>query len=184
VNQAPDVRTARLLMRAARYEDYERWAKIMRDPAVGGGLGKPHGMTEQEAWLDMCVVTAHWQLRGFGHWALEEPDSGELVGRAGLYYPPDWPGLEVGWTVAREHWGKGYAPEAGRAACEWAHAELGAEHVVSLIHPGNERSIRVAEKLGETLEGRHNARGFELLVYGTDLPLGGSPSWRAGTRVP
>jgi RimJ/RimL family protein N-acetyltransferase len=110
-------------------------------------------------------------LRGFGHWALEESATGELVGRAGLYYPPDWPGLEVGWTVAREHWGKGYAPEAARAACGWAHERLGTRHILSLIHPGNRNSIRVAEKLGGTLEGEYSTRGFNLLVYGTDLPL-------------
>ena len=79
--------------------------------------------------------------------------------------------MEVGWTVARKHWGKGYAPEAARAACAWAHDELGARHIVSLIAPANEQSIRVAEKLGETLEGHHSTRGFDLLVYGRDLPL-------------
>ena len=97
------------------------------------------------------------------------------MGRAGLLYPPNWPALEVGWTVAPEHWGKGYAPEAGRAACEWAHDVLGARHVISLIEESNERSIRVAEKLGERHEGKtrlQTAAGeFELLVYGADLPL-------------
>ena len=57
----------------------------------------------------------------------------------------------------------------------WAHDELGARHIVSLIDPSNEQSIRVAEKLGETLEGRHSTRGFDLVVYGTDLPLSDSP---------
>ena len=113
-------------------------------------------------------------VRGFGHWALEELETGELVGRTGLYYPPDWPGIEVGWTVARDHWGKGYAPEAARAACAWGHDRLGVNHIVSLIHPDNAQSIRVAEKLGETLEGRHSTRGFDLLVYGVDLPLVGA----------
>jgi RimJ/RimL family protein N-acetyltransferase len=94
----------------------------------------------------------------------------DLLGRAGLYHPPDWPGIEVGWTVAREHWGEGYA----RAACAWAHDTLGTEHVVSLIHRSNANSIRVADKLGEALEGRHSTRGFELLVYGADLPLSDS----------
>ena len=173
----PELRTERLRMRAPRYEDYERWAAGMASPEVGAGLGKPAGMTPHEAWLDLSVVTAHWALRGFGHWALETLESGELVGRAGLYYPPDWPGLEVGWTVWPEHWGEGYAPEAGRAACAWAHELLGAGHIVSLIEPNNDRSIRVAEKLGETYEGVHRARGFELLVYGCDLPLDS-----AGTR--
>jgi RimJ/RimL family protein N-acetyltransferase len=171
MTEIPELRTERLLMRPFRYEDHARWAEVMRDEDMGRGLGKPSGLTPHEAWIDMAMLTGHWVLRGFGHWALEEPESGELVGRAGLYHPPDWPGMEVGWSVAREHWGKGYAAEAGRAACEWAHSELGSERVLSLIHPGNEQSIRVAEKLGLRLEGRHSARGFELLVYGADLPL-------------
>jgi len=171
MTEAPELRTARLLMRAARYDDYERWTEIFGLPEIGAGLGKPDGLTPHEAWLDLSVLTGHWALRGFGHWVLEELDGGAVVGRTGLYFPPDWPGLEVGWTVAREHWGKGYAPEAARRACEWAHEELGAEHILSLIHPGNENSIRVAEKLGERLEDHHQARGFDLLVYGTDLPL-------------
>ena len=176
MSEVPELQTERLLMRGWRYEDHRPFAAILGDPAVARGLGKDRGLTPHEAWVDMSMMAGHWPLRGFGHWALEERDSGEFVGRAGLYFPPDWPAMEVGWTVAREHWGKGYAPEAARAACEWAHDELGARHVVSLIHPANEQSIRVAEKLGETLEGHHSTRGFDLLVYGADLPLSDSPS--------
>lgn len=175
MTEVPELQTERLLMRAWRYEDHEPFARILGDPEVARGLGKERGLTPHEAWLDMSMMAGHWAIRGFGHWALEERDSGEFVGRAGLYYPPDWPAMEVGWTVARTHWGKGYAPEAGRAACAWAHDELGVQHILSLIHASNSRSIRVAEKLGETLEGHHKTRGFDLLVYGTDLPLRGSP---------
>jgi RimJ/RimL family protein N-acetyltransferase len=170
--EVPELRTERLLMRSPRYEDHVRWVEILGDPEVGAGLGKPDGLSPHEAFVDMSVMTAHWTLRGFGNWALEVLETGELVGRAGLYYPPDWPGLEVGWTIAREHWGKGYAPEAARAACEYAHDRLGVRHILSLIHPGNRNSIRVVEKLGGKLEGRHSTRGLDLLVYGTDLPLG------------
>jgi RimJ/RimL family protein N-acetyltransferase len=182
VTEVPELRTERLLMRAPRYGDYERWVKLLADPEVGAGLGKPSGLTPHEAWLDLAVLSGHWPLRGFGHWALESLESGELVGRAGLYHPPDWPGLEVGWTVAREHWGNGYATEAGRAACEWAHDALGTRHILSLISPSNGRSIRVAQKLGMQPEGRHSTRGFLLLVYGSDLPLGGSGPVSTGTR--
>lgn len=176
MSSVPELRTERLLMRAPRYEDYYRWVEILADPAVGGGLGKERGLTPHEAWLDMSVLTGHWALRGFGHWVLEELDGGAIVGRAGLYHPPDWPGMEVGWTVSREHWGRGYAPEAGRAACEWAHRELRAKHILSLIHPDNAQSKRVAEKLGLTHEGRHSTRGFVLNVFGAELPLRGSPA--------
>ena len=125
MTEVPELRTERLLMRGWRFEDYEPLAEILADPAVGAGVGKPAGFTPHEAWLDLSVLTAHWALRGFGHWALEDLESGDLIGRAGLYYPPDWPAMEVGWTVGRKHWGKGYAPEAARAACAWAHDELG-----------------------------------------------------------
>ena len=68
----------------------------------------------------MAYFVGHWELRGFGQWALIEQDTGELVGRAGLLRPENWPGLEVGWLVGREHWGRGFAPEAGRASLDWA----------------------------------------------------------------
>lgn len=171
MNAVPELRTERLLLRSWRDEDFEPWAQILGDPSVARGLGNEAGMTPYEAWVDMTRMAGHWALKGYGHWVLEERETGELVGRAGLYYPPDWPEMEVGWTVARRHWGKGYAPEAARAASAWAHDQLGARHIVSLIHAANEQSIRVAEKLGEKLEGHHQVRGFDLLVYGCDLPL-------------
>jgi RimJ/RimL family protein N-acetyltransferase len=73
--------------------------------------------------------------------------------------------------VGREHWGRGFAPEAGRASIEWAREELGADRVISLIEDDNVRSARVAEKLGMTVEGRTrivNAR-YDVRIFGTDL---------------
>jgi RimJ/RimL family protein N-acetyltransferase len=174
--EVPEVRTERLLMRGWRDEDLDAWSRIAADPEVSRMIGDERPKTRPEAWGQMAFMGGHWMLKGFGHWVLQEQGSGEMVGHAGLLYPPDWPDLEVGWTVAREHWGKGYAPEAGRAACRWAHDVLGARHIVSLILPSNANSIRVAEKLGEKLEGRHSVRGFDLRVYGADLPLSDSPA--------
>ena len=171
----PEIRTERLVMRGWRDEDFEAYTRIAQDPLVAESLGKPDPPKPAEVWRDMAFLAGHWQLKGFGHWVLEEAETGSMVGHCGLLRPPDWPDLEVGWTVGRDHWGKGYAPEAGRAACGWAHDELGARHIVSLIDPSNKRSQRVAEKLGEAVEGRFQLRQFNLLVYGIDLPLGSGP---------
>src|SRR5215510_420424 len=80
--------------------------------------------------------------------------TGVLVGRVGLFNPDGWPGLECIWALARGAWGKGYATEGARRALQYAFAELGQARVISLIRPDNTASIRVAERLGETLEGR------------------------------
>ena len=173
--EIPELSTERLVMRGWRGDDFEPFAAMMAEPAVAEALGHTEPPTPPQAWRDMAFLAGHWQLNGFGHWVLEDLATGEFVGRTGLLRPPDWPDLEVGWSVAREHWGKGYAPEAARAAWRWAHDVLGARHNISLILPTNANSIRVAEKLGEKPEGHHRVREFDLLVYGTDLPLRGSP---------
>jgi RimJ/RimL family protein N-acetyltransferase len=171
VTEVPEVRTERLLLRGWRDEDHAAFVRILGEPLVAQGIGGEAGLTPGEAWRHMAQMAGHWELKGFGNWVLEEIDTGQVVGRAGLYFPAGWPDLEVGWLVDREHWGKGYAPEAALASAKWAHEQLGKDHIISVIHPSNARSIRVAEKLGETLEGHFSAFGFDLLVYGSDLPL-------------
>jgi RimJ/RimL family protein N-acetyltransferase len=163
-------------MRGFRDEDLDDWAAIVADAEVTRWVGDEKPLSREDAWRNMAYFMGHWQLRGFGSWALEERETGKVVGRTGLYQPEAWPGLEVGWLVAREHWGRGFAPEAGRASMEWAREELGSDHVISLIEDANERSARVAEKLGMTVEGRTrivNER-YEVRIFGRDLETSGT----------
>ncbi|MGH9875690.1 MAG: GNAT family N-acetyltransferase [Pyrinomonadaceae bacterium] len=160
--------TERLILRMWREaDDFEAYAQLCADPEVMRYLGgKVFDRTE--AWRHMASMIGHWYLRGYGIWAVEEKDSGRFVGRIGCMNPAGWPGFEVGWTLKREFWGKGYATEGGRRALEYAFKELDKPHVISLINAENQASIRVAERLGETLEGTATIFGSEVLVYGID----------------
>jgi RimJ/RimL family protein N-acetyltransferase len=114
----------------------------------------------------MAAFLGHWCLRGYGMWALQDKYTGALVGRAGFLNPEGWPGFELGWTLAREYWGRGYATEAARRALAYAFDDLKRDHVISLIRPANAPSIRVAERLGESLEREVELMGSRALVYG------------------
>lgn len=161
--------TDRLLLRMWRESDFEPYAKMCANPDVMRFLG---GKTfdRLEAWRHMAFLVGHWQLLGYGHWAVEEKNSNQFIGRIGFLNPEGWPGFEIGWTLAPEAWGKGYAVEGARYALEYAFNELDKPHVISLIHPENKNSIRVAEKLGETLEGQTQLLGHDVLIYGIDRP--------------
>jgi RimJ/RimL family protein N-acetyltransferase len=164
------VETERLLLRPFRDDDLDEYAAIVGDAEVMRFVGDGHAVDRNEAWQGMAQALGHWQLRGYGLWALEERSTGALVGRSGLYNPEGWPGLEVGWVLAQSCWGRGYATEAGRASLEWAWSELHADHVISVIHPDNSASIRVAERLGETFERTITLKGTQASVYGIDRP--------------
>jgi len=122
----------------------------MADPRVvrytGGQV-----MDRALAWRHMAALIGHWHIRGYGFFSVEDRETGDWVGRVGPWYPEGWPAPEVGWTIAPEHWGKGYAVEAGQAAIRYAFDELGWERVVHVIVKGNQQSIAVAKKLGSVL---------------------------------
>ena len=160
-----ELETERLHLRQFRDADLDAYAAIMADPEVMRFLGgKPYDRAQ--SWRHMAVTLGHWALRGFGVWALEEKSTGRLVGRAGLNAYEGWPGLEVAWTLGREHWGRGYATEAARVALTQAFETLGRDHVISLIDSANTPSIRVAERIGETLEGPQPFLGMVVQRYG------------------
>jgi len=157
--------TERLRLRWFRETDFEQFRRMSADPEVMKFLGgKP--LTEIEAWKSMAAFMGHWYFRGYGVWAVEEKATGNLVGRIGLMNPAGWPGFELGWTLGRESWGKGYATEAARRALAYAFTELDRDHVISLIAPANTNSIKVAERLGETVEGETEVMGNMVNIYG------------------
>ena len=159
--------TPRLRLRAFRSEDLDAYAAMSADPEVMRYLGTGVPLSRMDAWRSMAGILGHWKLLGYGMWALELKSSGEFIGRAGFLDPPGWPDFELGWVLGRPYWGHGYASEAATRARDYAFAELGRDKFVSLIRRGNDRSIRVAEKLGARLAGEVELLGSPALVYET-----------------
>jgi RimJ/RimL family protein N-acetyltransferase len=165
---APGLTTERLLLRRFEPADIDDWAGICADDEVMRWLGRDGGIDRGEAWRDMAMVLGHWELRGYGMFAVVERESGHVVGRVGPWMPEGWPHLEVGWAIGRPWWGQGFATEAARASARYAFDELGADYVIHLIADDNDRSQAVAERIGARLEGRATVRGHDLRVFRTD----------------
>lgn len=146
-------------------EDFDEYAALHADPEVTRFTVRTQ-LSRLDAWRHLAGMVGHWALRGYGMWGVFEKESGHLVGRVGFLYPEGWPGFELGWTLGRDFWGKGYATEAARRCLDYAFDEMKRDHVISLIDPANVASIRVAERIGETVEGEVEVAGYRSLVYG------------------
>lgn len=145
----PVLETERLILRGWRAEDFDTLAGFMADPEVMRYLsGSP--MTRGDAWRSLAMMVGHWELRGYGMWAVERKSDHALVGRIGLLYPEGWPALEVGWTLGRPYWGHGYATEAASASMRYAFLTQNIGRLISCIDPSNKASQAVAMRLGET----------------------------------
>jgi len=164
-----ELETERLKLRQLEERDLDAHTAMMSDLEVVEFINEGKPMNRAQSWRTIAGILGHWTLRGYGFWAMEEKATGALVGRGGLWFPEGWPMLEVGWTLARAHWGKGYATELGRAALRIAF-DQGAEEVCSLIAAANVRSIRVAERLGEKLVGPTRVTTFDCLLYSAARP--------------
>ena len=143
------LQTERLLLRPPVMDDFDAWARLAADEETMRHLGgvQPRSI----AWRNFAFAVGSWQLQGFCGFSVIEKSSGSWVGRVGPLQPEGWPGTEVGWTLAREFWGKGYAFEAATVAIDWAFDRLRWSEVIHCIGADNVASIAVAAKLGSRM---------------------------------
>jgi [ribosomal protein S5]-alanine N-acetyltransferase len=144
--------TERLLIRPWTLDDAEVAFLVYGDAEVTrflGNDGRPQEsvQTMREALQRTAERNAVYKGR-FGSWALFEKESGEIVGAVLLKPLPGSEKIEVGWHLARKHWGKGYATESAREAIRYGFEELGLEAIYAVVYPENARSLRVCERLG------------------------------------
>jgi RimJ/RimL family protein N-acetyltransferase len=165
--------TDRLVLRRWRVGDAARLAAINADPEVMRHIG--HGHVLGRALSDELITRfeEEWRGRGYGPWAVApRTDPAALLGFCGLtvpmFLPQVLPAVEVGWRLARDAWGHGYATEAARATLTFAFEELSMREVIAIVDPDNARSLRVTAKLGMTPrpDRVHPATGKRLTVVG------------------
>jgi RimJ/RimL family protein N-acetyltransferase len=157
--------TDRLIGRMLRVSDFDAYAEMCADAECMRYIGDGQPLARPMSWRNLAMMVGHWSLRGYGLWAVEERASGILVGRIGFWNPEGWPGFELGWMLRRSFWGRGYATEGARSAMHFAFTHLKQLQVISLIHPENAASIRVAERLGERWVDSTEVMGKPALVY-------------------
>jgi RimJ/RimL family protein N-acetyltransferase len=150
---APTLETERLRLRAHRVTDHASLAAISADPITMRHLGGQLFSLE-ESWLRLLRYPGLWQLLGYGYWAIEEKATERYIGHIGYAdykrdITPTIDGMpEVGWVLASDVHGRGYATEALRTVLAWGDVHFG-EHVAScIISPDNTASIRLARKVG------------------------------------
>jgi RimJ/RimL family protein N-acetyltransferase len=165
VSPAPTLQTERLILRPFQESDLDAYADMCADPEVMRYVGDRGVLSRADAWRQMAMLVGHWELRGFGMWAVAERATGIFIGRVGLHYPEGWPEREIAWALARPYWGRGLALEGARAALAHAFDTLRWARAISLIDPANARSIRLAERLGERAQGTADVRGHRVGVY-------------------
>ena len=138
--------TPRLILRPPRLEDFEAWARFQQDEVATKFIG---GMQPRAtAWRSFMTMCGCWHMTGIAMFSVIEKSSGQWVGRLGPWFPEGWPEHEVGWGIAPEHWGKGYASEGAAAAMDYAFDVLGWESLIHCIDEANLASQGVAKKLG------------------------------------
>ena len=144
------MKTARLVLRRWRSEDRAPFAAMNADQRVMEHFPEP--LSREESDRLAARIEGHFEEHGFGPWAVEIPGVTPFAGFCGLSVPQFHarftPCVEIGWRLAAEHWGRGYATEGARAALGFGFDTLGLREVVSFTTAGNLRSRRVMERLG------------------------------------
>ncbi|WP_250033319.1 GNAT family N-acetyltransferase [Paractinoplanes maris] len=162
------LRTDRLLLRGWQDADLDVLAAINADPEVMRYILDGRVRDREESAEGLRRMRREWDEHGFGLYAVEVRETGELIGWAGLavpaFLPEVMPAVEIGWRLSRAAWGHGYATEAAAAALRFGFDEAGLDRVISIRHVDNQRSARVMAKLGLVHE-------FDTVVPGAGQPV-------------
>jgi 3-dehydroquinate dehydratase / shikimate dehydrogenase len=144
------IQTKRLILRPWRQADLEPFAKLNADPRVMECMLSP--LSREESDQMVARFSAHFSEYGWGLWAVSVPDVSDFIGFIGLshvkYSASLIPAIEIGWRLAYDFWGKGFATEGAKASLKYAFETLNLNEIVSFTAVPNKRSANVMEKIG------------------------------------
>jgi len=164
--------TERLIARQWTLDDAEAAFRLYGDPEVVRFLGGMQPIPTVEKVREyLAKVLDRYAGTSMGMWPTIERESGDLVGAVLLKPLPEHTEIEVGWHLARAHWGKGYATESARAAIDYGFDQLGLSTIYAVVIPENTRSVAVARRLGMEELGRSSEYyGLELELFRIQKP--------------
>ena len=160
------IETERMLLRELDWDDIENLQGIFSDPVAMRYYRSTKDIHETFEWIELS--RASYKVYHFGMWAAILKESQTFVGQCGLVMQrvEDLPEVELGYLFLRKYWGQGLATEAAKACRDYALHRLQYERLISLIHPGNFPSKRVAEKVGMKFEKEVEFLDRQVCLYG------------------
>jgi len=145
------IETDRLILRYFLEEDWKDLFEYYSDEVcMKFTVGR--SLTKWETWRTLATMIGHWQLRGYGPYAIVEKEGGKVLGPVGMWFPLEWPEPEIKWGLSQKEWGKGYAREAALAVRIMAAEYMPDLQLISLIASDNTASIKVATSIGAAYE--------------------------------
>jgi RimJ/RimL family protein N-acetyltransferase len=166
----PVIETERLVLRAHKAADFDRYAEMWAEPGVARFIGGVP-FSREDSWSRFLRQAGVWQHLGFGFFAIEEKATGLFVGEAGFHdlhrqMEPSIEGtLEAGWALMSNGQGWGYATEAMTAAMAWGGAAFPGHKMTCIIDPDNLPSLRVAGRLGFVELTRTQYKGNPIVLF-------------------
>ncbi|CUJ89238.1 hypothetical protein RUE5091_00842 [Ruegeria denitrificans] len=174
IRSTPTINTARLMLCAMRPEDFNRFAEIWRNPCIVRHIGgKPR--SRGEAWDSFLRNAGHWQMAGFGQWAVLHQSNRQMIGQAGFFYGNRAMGEdfdsypEAGWILVPEAQGQGLGIEAAQAAHDWFDRIMPGP-LVAMVNSANDVSQKLAKKLGYMTMRESEYNGSEVVLLRRNGP--------------
>jgi ribosomal-protein-alanine N-acetyltransferase len=162
---SPLLETERLRLRPVVADDLDHFAALYADPDVMRFIGARGPLSRSLSRERLDFMLDHWLRHGFGMWALFRKDDGAFVGRCGMRYLDNTTQVELGYTLARAHWGQGLATEASLAVVRYAFEVMRVSRLVAVADPANTASVNVMRKLGMICEGIGYYYNSECVLY-------------------